>query len=167
MTTLESKLSKQKKDATSNMVQEAVQRDIENKEKAAVNEHESDGALESERAPGTQWAPCTGLWGVGLRGPLPMATSVYQAPRAAPDDNQALHNRKGGAVAHPPPLTPICECGVRDFIQFPNIYMFGFSHTCIGLHIFAVCYITLRNITLHCLEHGNLPCPTLPYISLH
>ena len=47
MTTLESKLSKQKKDATSNMVQEAVQRDIENKEKAAVNEHESDGALDN------------------------------------------------------------------------------------------------------------------------
>jgi len=46
MSTLELKLSQQKKNATSSMVEDAVQRDIENKEKDAVNEHESDGALE-------------------------------------------------------------------------------------------------------------------------
>ena len=44
---MEARLAQQKKEATGLMVQEAVVRDTEAAEKEAVNEHDSDGALEN------------------------------------------------------------------------------------------------------------------------
>jgi len=42
---LTARLIHEKKNATGEMVTEAVRRDVEEKEKAAINEHDSDGGI--------------------------------------------------------------------------------------------------------------------------